>query len=156
MSTTTRTMRCTPEDVFAVLSDGWTYSTWVVGAARIRDVSPDWPAVGATIHHSVGAWPLLIDDTTTVQRYEPPRLLELTVRAWPSGEGVVRITCEPRPAGLLVTMVEEPVRGPARLLPEPVRDALLDRRNSETLSRLSLRAEHLPEILDAAQPGSGA
>ena len=141
MSTTTRLITCTSEDLFRVLSDGWTYSTWVVGAARIRDVSPDWPAVGATIHHSVGAWPLLLDDTTTVRRYEPSRLLELTVRAWPSGEGIVRFTCEQGPEGLRVTMFEEPARGPARYVPAPLRDALLDKRNTETLGRLALRAE---------------
>ena len=38
MSRNTRMMSCTPQDVFDVLSDGWSYATWVVGAARIRDV----------------------------------------------------------------------------------------------------------------------
>ena len=98
MSRTSRVFHCTPDDVFDVLADGWSFATWVVGAARIRDVSEGWPAEGTQIHHSVGGWPLLIDDTTTVRRSERPRLLELTVRAWPSGEGVVRITCRPERA----------------------------------------------------------
>src|SRR3954449_5936553 len=32
----------------------------------MRAVSSDWPAVGATLHHSLGSWPLLIDDTAHV------------------------------------------------------------------------------------------
>jgi uncharacterized protein YndB with AHSA1/START domain len=141
MSTKTRVMDCTPERLFQVLSDGWSLSTWVVGAARIRDVSADWPSPGGTIHHSIGAWPLLLDDTTTVRRYEPPHLLELTVRAWPFGEGTVRLTCHPDGAGTRVSMVEEPDRGPARLVPRPLRDFVLDRRNAEALMRLALLAE---------------
>ena len=141
VSTTTRVMTCTPDDVFAVLSDGWSFSTWVVGAARIRDVSQDWPASGSTIHHSVGAWPLLIDDTTTVRRSEHPRLLELQVRAWPTGEGVVRLTCDDDPGGTRVTMVEDAVSGPARLIPKVLRDPVLDRRNAESLRRLALLAQ---------------
>ena len=49
-----------------MLSDGWLYALWVVGAARMRDVDEGWPAVGTRLHHSVGTWPLLIDDTTEV------------------------------------------------------------------------------------------
>ena len=46
--------------------------TWAVGAARIREVDEDWPAVGARIHHSVGAWPVLISDTTVVEEVDAP------------------------------------------------------------------------------------
>ena len=31
MARNTRQFRCEPEDVFAVLGDGWLYPTWVVG-----------------------------------------------------------------------------------------------------------------------------
>ena len=92
MSTTTRVMHCTPEDVFDVLTDGWSYATWVVGAARIREVDEDWPAVGARIHHSVGAWPVLISDTTVVEEVDAPHRLQLRVKAWPTGEGRVILT----------------------------------------------------------------
>jgi len=59
--------------VWGVLADGWTYPVWVVGASRMRAVSSDWPAVGATLHHSLGSWPLLIDDTAhvLVQQHRP-------------------------------------------------------------------------------------
>jgi hypothetical protein len=141
MSTTTRTIHSTPDAVFDVLANGWSYSQWVVGASRVRDVTPGWPAVGTHIHHSVGAWPLLIDDTTTVRRSERPDVLELTVRAWPSGEGVVRITCRPNGQGTEVTMEEDATGGPAVLVPRPVRDLVLHRRNREALQRLAILVE---------------
>ena len=38
MSTTSRTIAATPEQVWSVLADGWLYPLFVVGAARMRDV----------------------------------------------------------------------------------------------------------------------
>ena len=73
MSTTTRTVSATPEQVWEVLADGWLYPLFVVGASRMRDVDESWPAVGARLHHSVGTWPLLIDDTTEVLEVEEGR-----------------------------------------------------------------------------------
>jgi hypothetical protein len=133
---------CHPEDVFDVLADGWSYATWVVGAARIRDVDSDWPAVGSRIHHSVGAWPLLLSDTTIVEQVDSPRLLQLRVKAWPTGEGRVVIGCEPDgEGGATVTMEEWAVSGPARLIPRPAQDAVLHARNTEALRRLAYLAE---------------
>jgi hypothetical protein len=143
MSTTTRTVHGTPEAVFDVLANGWSYSQWVVGASRVRDVTPGWPAPDTHIHHSVGAWPLLINDTTTVRRCERPDVLELTVRAWPSGEGVVRISCRAVGADTEVTMEEDAAKGPALLVPKPVRDLVLDRRNREALRRLAILVERV-------------
>ena len=54
MSTTTRSVSATPEQVWEVLADGWLYPLFVVGASRMRDVDDSWPAVGAKLHHSVG------------------------------------------------------------------------------------------------------
>jgi hypothetical protein len=154
MSTTSRVMACTPEDVFAVLDDGWSYPLWVVGAARIRDVDAGWPAVDTRIHHSVGTWPVLVDDTTSVVRREAPRLLRLRARAWPGGEAEVVIEVEAQgPERTLVTMSEEAVRGPARLVPKPIESALLDARNKESLRRLAYLAEnreHAPRAKRAA------
>ena len=141
MSTTKRIIHASPDKVFDVLANGWSYSQWVVGASRVRDVTENWPAEGAEIHHSVGAWPLLINDLTTVMRSERPHLLELTVRAWPSGEGVVRITCRPEGMDTEVTMEEDATKGPTLLIPKVVRDFVLDRRNQEALSRLAILVE---------------
>lgn len=142
MSRTTRHMECRPEDVFEVLGDGWSYATWVVGAARIRGVDPGWPVTGSRIHHSVGVWPLLISDTTVVEEVDAPQLLQLRVKAWPTGEGRVVIHCEPHPeGGTTVTMDEWAVSGPAKLMPRPVQDVALHARNTEALRRLAYLAE---------------
>lgn len=136
-------MDCAPEDVFEVLSDGWLYGMWVVGAARVRRVEGPWPEPGACIHHSIGAWPVLLSDVTEVARSERPGLLELTAKAWPAGEARVVITCRPHGEGRTEVTIEEwAVAGPATLLPRPLQDLVLHPRNAETLLRLSHLAEH--------------
>lgn len=143
MSRTTRVMDCSPEDVFAVLEDGWSYGMWVVGAARIRDVDEAWPQVGSRIHHSVGAWPLLISDNTEVEKVDKPHMLQLRVKAWPTGEGRVAITMQPAGDGRTEVVIEEQaVNGPATLIPKPAQDFMLHHRNVEALRRLGYLAEH--------------
>ena len=141
MSETTRVINASPEAVFAVLCDGWTYASWVVGAARIRAVDPGFPAEGSKIHHSVGAWPVMLSDETVVEKVDAPHLLQLKVKAWPTGEGRVTITCEPQDGKTLVRMVETAISGPAKLIPAPVESMLLRLRNVEALQRLAYLAE---------------
>jgi hypothetical protein len=133
--------RCTPEQVFAVLADGWSFPSWVVGAARMRDVDEGWPEPGSRLHHSVGTWPLLLNDTTTAVELDPGRMLRLKARAWPAGEADVRIEAVPTPSGCTISISEDAVDGPATLIPQPVRTAMLRLRNTETLRRLALLAE---------------
>jgi hypothetical protein len=135
-------MACTPDDVFAVLEDGWIYPLWVVGAARIRDVDEAWPAPGSEIHHSVGPWPFLIDDTTSVRELQPGRMIRLTARAWPAGEADVRIEVQPTSEGCCVTITEQAVAGPATTIPKVLQDLGLHPRNVETLRRLAYLAEN--------------
>ena len=135
-------MNCTPEDVFAVLADGWLYGMWVVGAARIRDVDVDWPAKGSRIHHSVGVWPVLLSDTSEVEEVDGPHLLQLKVRAWPTGEGRVRVTCVPQGEATEVVLEEQAVSGPATLMPKHAQDFMLHHRNGEALRRLAFLAEN--------------
>jgi len=142
MSRNTRMMSCTSQDVFDVLADGWTYANWVVGAARIRDVDPEWPAVGSKIHHLVGLWPLLNSDTTEVEHVDEPHQLRLKVRLWSTGSGVVTMTCAAKDNGTEVTMEEQLVSGPASYLPRPAKDAMLHARNVEALNRLAYLAEN--------------
>lgn len=141
MSSTSRVFRCSPDDVFDILVDGWSYATWVVGAARIREVDEEWPEPGSHIHHSVGVWPLMLSDTTTAESVDRPHTIVLTVRAWPAGEGRVRITCEPVEGGTRVTMAEDATSGPALLVLKPIRDVMLALRNKEALRRLAYLAE---------------
>ena len=141
-SIVSRTIDATPSDVWAVLGDGWLYGLWVTGASRIRDVDETWPAVGSSIHHSVGSWPALIDDSTTVLTSVPDRELKIQARAWPGGEATVQVTLEQQSEQTVVTITEDASRGPALLLPSPVRRVALDARNKESLLRLSYLVEN--------------
>lgn len=147
----TRVIEAEPDDVLAVLTDGWTYSGWVVGASTIRAVDDKFPQPGSRVHHSVGSWPVLISDTTHVLEYEPGYRLKLEARGWPLGQATVEITVETHPRGSLVTMTEDASQGPARLLPQRVRQLSIAPRNRESLRRLGYLAEgraktkpHLP------------
>jgi uncharacterized protein YndB with AHSA1/START domain len=141
MSTTTRTVSATPEQVWEVLADGWLYPLFVVGASRMREVDDTWPAVGSRLHHSVGTWPLLIDDTTEVLEVEEGRRLLLKARGWPAGEAHVEISLEPSGDTTVVTIVEDATAGPGLLVPKPARDVQLHWRNVETLRRLAFVVE---------------
>ncbi len=130
------------DTVWRILADGWLYPSWVVGASRMRDVDAGWPAVGTLLHHSVGAWPALINDTTEVLRSEPGRELLLRGRLWPLGEAEILLRLEPDAGGgCTIHMEEDVVSGPTKLLPHPVRAAMIVPRNNETLRRLTYLAE---------------
>ena len=138
----TREVAAPGDAVWEVLSDGWAYATWVVGASRVRDVDHDWPAKGARIHHSFGLWPAVISDTTHVERSEPDTELVLTARGWPAGEARVVLTITPRDTGSCTVAIEEDaVRGPGTLVPRPLRQLMIGPRNVEALRRLAYLAE---------------
>lgn len=141
MATNTRAMACTPDDVFRVLGNGWLYPAWVVGASRMRDVDEAWPGPGAELHHSVGTWPALLDDTTVMEEWEPTSRAVLRARGWPVGEARVTIRVRRQGNGCLVRIDEEPVKGPATLLPRFLTTPMLRWRNAETLHRLAYLAE---------------
>ncbi len=142
MAQNTRTLRCTPADVFRVLADGWLYPSWVVGASRMGDVDQAWPHAGSRIHHSVGVWPLLIDDRTRATAWSPPHRMELRARGWPIGEADVVIDVEPTgERSCLVRIREDVRRGPARVIPRFLLDPVIRWRNGETLHRLAYLAE---------------
>ena len=146
MATVARDIAASPEQVWEVLADGWELVAWVVGAWRMRAVDDDWPGVGSRLHHSVGMWPLLINDDTQVLECEPSRRLVLQARAWPVGEARVELELAPialpggRP-GCRVTMHEKPDAGPGLAMLNRVGDALLAKRNVESLARLAAIAE---------------
>jgi uncharacterized protein YndB with AHSA1/START domain len=128
----------TPDRVFAVLADGWTYSDWVVGTAHVRDVERDWPAPGTALHHKVGPWPLCIRDASVVLDCEPDRMLWLRIRVWPLGEGRVRLTLTPvGDTATRVTMVEDFADGPLQWVQTKINDLTLHWRNKESLMRLA-------------------
>jgi uncharacterized protein YndB with AHSA1/START domain len=137
-----RTVNAPPEAVWAVLADGWLYANWVVGASRIRDVEPDWPRAGSRIHHSVGAWPLLIDDHTEVLESVEDSEMLLLARGWPAGEAHVRVLLVAERANhTTISMIEDATAGPGKLIPRAARQLLIVPRNKESLQRLALLAE---------------
>lgn len=141
MTLTQRLIEATPDEVWDVLADGWLYPLWVVGASRTREVDAAWPKEGAEIHHSVGAWPALLDDTTIVEECVAGHRLRLTARTRPFGEAAVTLCLDPAGDQTLVTIREDVVRGPGRVVPRPVRAPLIRWRNTETLRRLAYLAE---------------
>ncbi len=135
-------MRTTPDRVWAVLSDGWLYPVWVVGATRMRDVEGHWPQVGSKLHHSAGVWPAVVNDNTEVLECDPGRFLKLRARGWPFGEAEVAITLSPAGAHTLVTIEETAVSGPGGRIPKPLEYLAIRPRNVETLRRLAHVAEN--------------
>jgi uncharacterized protein YndB with AHSA1/START domain len=141
MTINTRVLATTPDRVWDVLTDGWLYPLWVVGATRMRAVDAAWPEVGSKIHHSVGVWPAVLDDDTEVLECDPGRFLRLRARGWPLGEAEVAIRLTAQGAGTLVAIDEEAVSGPGSYLPGPVKAVSIKIRNVESLRRLAFLAE---------------
>jgi hypothetical protein len=104
-------------------------------------VDDGWPGVGTKLHHSVGLWPLLVDDTTEVTEVNPGVSLSLRTRAWPAGEAAVHLHLGPHGPDTEVRMEEDAVSGPGRLVPAPARGLTLKWRNTESLRRLAYLAE---------------
>ncbi|MDQ1633884.1 MAG: hypothetical protein QOJ32_693 [Frankiaceae bacterium] len=142
MAVVTRDLPVPPEQAFAVLADGWLYGLWVVGASHIRDVEDEWPAVGTSIHHAFGAWPVMVRDRTEVLESDPPNRLVLQARAWPAGQARIEIDIEPvRGDACRIHLTEYPVTGIGAATHNPVFDALIARRNVESLARFAALAE---------------
>jgi uncharacterized protein YndB with AHSA1/START domain len=141
MATTSRVIDAAPDAVFAVLANGWTYGQWVVGTSHVRAVDPHWPEAGSRLHHAVGIWPLVVRDHTEVQECQPGRHLRLLARGWPLGEAEVDITLEAQNGGTCLVIREQLLGGPGLVMRNPIGDALIHRRNVETLERLAAIAE---------------
>jgi hypothetical protein len=126
-----------PEQGFSVLADGWAFAGWVVGASHIRAVDESWPDRGSRIHHSIGPWPVTIEDVTTVTAVRPNSMIKIDSRLWPIGAVRVEIVLLPRPGGgTQVVLTEEIVKGPGKLAPQPLQSVLLQPTGTESLRRL--------------------
>ena len=145
MAQVSRVIATTPEQVFAVLADGWAYSNWVTGTSHMRAVQADWPAAGSKIHHAAGVWPAVARDETVVEAVVDGQRLVLTARGRPFGEARVVIELTADAAGTRVDMGETPIAGPGKWLNTPATEALLTRRNTESLARLAAIVERRTE-----------
>ncbi|MFG1872967.1 SRPBCC family protein [Micromonospora arborensis] len=127
-----------PQQVFDVLADGWSYSDWVVGTAHVRDVDDAWPRVGSQLHHKAGPWPFSLQDASTVLVSEPPHRLVLKAGLWPAGEAIVAFTLQPVDGGATrVRLGEDFASGPLHWIRTKANDLVLHLRNRETLDRLA-------------------
>lgn len=130
------------DQVWAVIADGWTYSQWVVGNSRMRAVDPRWPEVSSTIDHSIGVWPLLLDDQTVVESSEPQREIVLLAKGRPFGKARVTLRLSDTPGGgCRITMAEVPVGFPMGWVPGRIALAAAIPRNRECTRRLAAIAE---------------
>ncbi|QNE36613.1 SRPBCC family protein [Leifsonia shinshuensis] len=136
MSVNVRRFACTPEEVFTALADPWVFPTWVVGASRLRGADGHFPEPGSRLHHSIGVWPFVLNDETTVEVWDRPNRFVLEAKTRPVGTERVVIEVQPRGTGCLVRMEEHAVTGIAARIPTPIVDPILWIRNREALRRL--------------------
>ena len=139
----TREVRASCQQIWDAMADGWTYSQWVVGNSRTRAVDSTWPQPGAAIKHSVGVWPLVINDQTTVESCTPGK--ELVLHAGLGRLGAARITLRLTAIGdgCRIEMIEVPASGPIKFIPYALALAAVYPRNRECLLRLTALAERL-------------
>jgi uncharacterized protein YndB with AHSA1/START domain len=130
----------TREQVFAILASPERYAEWVLGTARVRDADSTWPKPGSQLHHSVGAGPVTVDDSTEVLECEEPERLVLLAHIGPLGSFRVELELRAEGAATHVTMREHPVSGVSKL-GGPATGAAIALRNSLSLERLKELAE---------------
>ena len=139
--TVKRDTTATRQQVWAHLADGWTYSQWVVGNSRMRAVDAKWPAPGTAIHHSVGIWPLLLNDETVVDGCDPERELVLIAKGRPFGAARITLRLFDIDGGCRIEMSEVPINPPLKWLPTRASLAAAWPRNRECTRRLVALAE---------------
>ncbi len=78
----------------------------------------------------------------------------LTAKGWPMGEARVSIDIVPDgPGSCTVSMAEDAVSGPGRVVPMPLRQAMILPRNREALRRLALHRRGPPPRVARRQRG---
>ena len=140
--TVKRDTTATRQQVWNVIADGWTYSQWVVGNTRMRAVDPAWPAPGSTIHHTIGVWPVVLNDLTVVESCTPQEELVLLAKGRPFGKARVTVRLfDIDGGGCRIEMAEVPVGAPMGWVPDRLSLAAAFPRNRECTWRLAALAE---------------
>jgi len=143
--TATRDTTASRQQVWNVIADGWTYSQWVVGNTRMRAVDPNWPAPGSKIHHTIGVWPVVLNDESEVESCTPLEEIILLAKSRPFGGARITLRLSDIDNGCRIDMAEVPVGGPLNWLPRGVALAAVWPRNRECLRRLAALAERREE-----------
>ena len=141
MATVNVLVRRPPEQVWDVLADGSAYADWVVGTREIRAVDEDWPAVGSSIHYTVGLGPLELRGRTTVRVMEPNRRLGLEADGGLLGTARIVIDLVPWGDETVVELDESPLRGAGYRLHNTVSDAILLLRGRPMVANLARLVE---------------
>jgi hypothetical protein len=143
--TVTRDTTATRQQVWNVIADGWTYSQWVVGNTRMRAVDPNWPAPGSKIHHTIGIWPIALNDETEVESCTPQEELVLLAKGRPLGRARITLRLFDTESGTRIEMAEVSVSGPLSWVPRQLALAAAYPRNRECTARLVALAERRAE-----------
>jgi len=143
--TVTRETTASRQQVWNVIADGWTYSQWVVGNTRMRAVAPNWPAPGSKIHHTIGIWPMVLNDETEVESCTPLEELVLLAKGRPFAGARITLRLSDTENGSRIEMAEVPVGGPLNWVPRRLALAAAWPRNRECLRRLAALAERREE-----------
>jgi uncharacterized protein YndB with AHSA1/START domain len=142
VATNETTIEASPEAVFDVLMDATAYPEWVVGAKEVRAVDDNWPEPGSEFHHTLGAGPLEIKDSTKMLVADRPSFVKLEVRAGPAGDGIVEIRIEADGDKRSKVVIDEfPIEGTAKALDGPLEQGAIKIRNVEALRRLKRLVE---------------
>jgi hypothetical protein len=130
-----------PEQVWDVLADGYAYSEWVVGTSDIREVDDGWPALGTSIHYTVGWGPLALRGRTTVRQVDAGHRLGLEADAGLLGSARIVIELSEWGEGTVIVIDEHPLRGPAYWLHSAVSETLLLLRGRPMVNQLARLVE---------------
>jgi hypothetical protein len=108
----------------------------------MRAVDPNWPHTGSTISHSIGVWPLLLDDVTVVEDCQPLERLVLLAKGRPFGKARITLRLfDTDDGGCRIEMAEVPVGAPMGWVPKRLALAAAFPRNRECTWRLAAIAE---------------
>ena len=144
-----------PDDVFDVLVDAYAYGHWVVGPRQVVDKDPDFPNPQSEFTHETRIGPLHLQDTTKVVEVERPRRLVLRAKIRAMGlDARISFELAATADGTRVTLDEEPLAGPWRVLWNPAFDAMMWARNSVALERLRFLAEQRSSRTETQTPES--
>lgn len=98
-------------DIWAIIADPTTYATWVAGTVMSRGGVGEWPAVGASLRHRWGVWPVHFRDRTTVTGCHERDRLDLDIRVGALARVAATIRLVPEARGTRIVLRETVVDG---------------------------------------------
>lgn len=129
--------------VWECLADAASFAVWVCGTRTVSDADEAWPAVGASLYHRWGRWPLQVADRTTVTACRPPHRLDLDARVRRLARVAVWIRLTEVAGGTRVVLGESIDGGLATAVP-PLTRRIQRWRNRRSLAALIDLASRRP------------